>query len=603
MSRRRRRLIAVVMGIAKPTITIVLTSYTAATDTATMTITASKEVTGFEVGDITISAGGTLANFATADNIVFTVDWTLAAGANTMDIAAGVCQGLSGKDNVAATQYGIGAEQTATLKPAEAIAEDIYIQDSTPTTNYATTTYMYVGEWYPAATLVVRGLIRFTEVSNIPTTAQIKTATLQLYLSGDQTNTIRTCRVFRSLRAWVEAQATWNIWSTGNNWATAGAFGAADCEQTDIGSLEFSATPTINQYYNFVLTPSKVQEWVDGTLTNNGLLVKMDTESDDTLAFSSATDGATKRPTLEVVYRVPFSTAVAVNHVQLLDCPVAADQMGFEELGGLLYYVCGRAVVNHSQKVYAYNPANNTWTEKADYPIACQSLVLKAVGTKLYGIGGHNSQLAIFYAKVYEYDPDANTWTEKLDMPTTREDFGAAVVGTKIYCFGGLTTNYNPTKVLEIYDTEANTWDATKASMPGNKHFGDFGAAYNGKIYAIGSSNTFADYPILHPVQVVWEYDPVADTWTERSYLPNPMSYKEAVVLGDKIYCVSGCTFSTTTYTNVVYVYDPAANTWEQKANAPYAARGAGLAVYNSKIYMCGGFNGSMLNYLYRLGY
>ena len=298
-------------------------------------------------------------------------------------------------------------------------------------------------------------------------------------------------------------------------------------------------------------------------------------------------------------------TLPEVSHVRLADCPAACDQMGFEELGGLLYFVAGRATVNHSQKVYAYNPANNTWTEKADYPLALQSMVLRAVGGKLYGIGGFNSQTDTMYANVYEYDPDANTWTEKTAMPTAREDFGGAVIGTKIYCFGGLgASSGTPCKKLEIYDTSNDTWDTTKADMPDYKHLGDFGVTVGGKIYAIGGTNTFADYPVLHQMPTMFMYDPDTNTWTYKAYLPISISYKECVALSDgKIYIVSGATVSTTDYTQTAWRYDPTANTWEQIANAPYAARGAGLAVYNDQIYMVGGFNGSMLAYLYRLGY
>lgn len=71
-----------------------------------ITITFSEAVTGFEVGDITIS-GGSLANFADAGNGVYTVNWTTANGANTMDIAAGVCQDAAGNSNLAATQFAI----------------------------------------------------------------------------------------------------------------------------------------------------------------------------------------------------------------------------------------------------------------------------------------------------------------------------------------------------------------------------------------------------------------------------------------------------------------------------------------------------------------
>jgi N-acetylneuraminic acid mutarotase len=586
-----------------PTLTISLVSWAAATGIASMRITASEAVTGFASGDITISAGGSLANFATADNIVFNVDWTLAAGSNTMNIAANVCTDAAGNNNTAATQYGIGAEQTATIQPTNVAGLDTVIISANPTTNYSANTSIWAGEWNTAAQ-IDRTLVKI-DVSSIPATALVKTGTFSIRCNGDQSNNARTMRLFRLLQPYVLTEATWNKRNTSTTWATAGAFGAADCEQTDMGSHDFDASPTLETFYTFDLTPSIVQGWISGSVENNGMLLKMDTEDADNLRFYSSRDTATKRPKLAVVYRVPFSAPTGVQHVQLADAPIAAEQMGFEELGGLLYYVAGRSAATHSNKVYAYNPADNTWATKADLPVGMQSPIVRAVGGKLYCIGGHDSTgQGTWFKSVYEYDPNANTWTQKTDMPTAREDMGSAVIGTKIYVFGGLALNYNQTKALEIYDTSNDTWDTTKAALPDFKNFGDFGAAYNGKVYAIGSSNSFADYPVIYPVQTVYEYDPNANAWATKAYLPNPMSYKEAEILNGKIYCVGGATFHTNTQQKIVYAYDVATNTWSQQADAPYIGSGTGLTVLNNKLYLVGGFyNAGKLAYLYELGY
>ena len=89
-------------------ITCVQTSPTATTP-LNFIATASEEVTGFASGDITVGGvGGAVANFATADNIVFTFDSTPSgAGAVTVDIGAGVCTDLAGNPNTAASQLSI----------------------------------------------------------------------------------------------------------------------------------------------------------------------------------------------------------------------------------------------------------------------------------------------------------------------------------------------------------------------------------------------------------------------------------------------------------------------------------------------------------------
>lgn len=77
-----------------------------------LTITFSEAVTGFVVGDITVS-GCTLSGFATADNITFTVNAAPTAYAITVDIAQGVCTDAAGNGNAAATQFAINSMASA----------------------------------------------------------------------------------------------------------------------------------------------------------------------------------------------------------------------------------------------------------------------------------------------------------------------------------------------------------------------------------------------------------------------------------------------------------------------------------------------------------
>lgn len=493
---------------------------------------------------------------------------------------------------------GLGPVQSLSLQPSEADANDTFMSTFAATTNYATNGVIRIGG---VSGHVWRGLIKF-DLSSIPAGASITSATLSLYAVVDNSENARTFRVYRSKRAWVEDQATQNIYSTGNNWQTAGGFGANDCEQTAIGSRDFTATETLNQFKDFPLLP----DTIEGLDLGNGWLVKADTETSDHYQFKSASDlEPLLRPKLAITYQSKLTTEMP--HIRLANIPITIEQHGFDELGGLLYVVAGHNGTAHSNKVYAYDPASNSWSEKADYPIAAQSIVLRAVNGKLYGIGGWNSSTSTVYNKVYEYDPALNTWTEKTAMTTAREDFGAAVVGDLIYCFGGLA-GASPqvmSKVLEIYDTANDTWDATKPDMPDNKLLGDFGATMGGKVYAIGATNYFTNYPSLVPTSTVYEFDPVAGTWATKTACPLPRCYTEVAVLNDLLYIVSGARATSTNYTHTIYHYDPTGDAWTQDVpalGAPYAAAGSGLVAYNGAIYMSGGNTGSgPVNYLYRL--
>jgi len=287
---------------------------------------------------------------------------------------------------------------------------------------------------------------------------------------------------------------------------------------------------------------------------------------------------------------------------QLKDMPEPREQHGFEALSGQLYVVCGQSAPRtHESTVYAYDISTNTWTTRAPAPIALQSPVLRAVNGKLYLIGGYDSTIPLKYDMTFEYDPAADAWTQKANMPTAREDMASAVVDGKIYIFGGIT---NPgleiTAAVEVYDPVTDTWQI-KSKMPNPRCLGDFGCAYNGKIYLVSGTDTMKGYgSTLFPRTRVDQYEPADNTWTRRADIPTASCYKEVEELNGRLYVISGATESINHHTPRMEVYDIADNTWTVGPDAPYAARAAGLAKYNGKIYFSGGFSfGRYLKSLY----
>jgi hypothetical protein len=98
--------VSVVVDTTAPTVEITSTeSSPTFAATIPLTITFSEDVTGFEVGDITV-AGCTLSSFA-GSGAVYTVTATPTANAITVDIAAGVCVDAAGNTNAEAAQFAI----------------------------------------------------------------------------------------------------------------------------------------------------------------------------------------------------------------------------------------------------------------------------------------------------------------------------------------------------------------------------------------------------------------------------------------------------------------------------------------------------------------
>lgn len=198
-------------------------------------------------------------------------------------------------------------DPTLSLQPDATDGIDATVRSAEPDANYGTYVYIPIGEQDDAMNLW-RSFIKF-DLSTLPTAATVSSATFSLYADLDRSSNARTFRVFRLKRAWSESQVTWNIFSTGNNWSTAGGFHSDDCEQTDIGSRAMTATETLNVFKDFSLTPTSKSALDLG----NGWLLKADVENSDCYFFSSSDSStAANRPKLEIIYTVPSGSSVPV---------------------------------------------------------------------------------------------------------------------------------------------------------------------------------------------------------------------------------------------------------------------------------------------------
>ena len=190
---------------------------------------------------------------------------------------------------------------TLTIQPNAAAGMDVFLHKHYPTNNYGAEPDLRIGERNTHVDYVIRTLIKF-DLSGLPADAIISSAVLSLWCVTDKSSHARTFRVYRVKRDWVEDEATWNIYSTGNNWQTSGAAGANDREATDIGTRAFTATEALNEFKAFALTPVTKA----GLDLGYGWILKADTESDDMYIFDSSDQAtAAQHPKLVIEYTLP----------------------------------------------------------------------------------------------------------------------------------------------------------------------------------------------------------------------------------------------------------------------------------------------------------
>ena len=189
----------------------------------------------------------------------------------------------------------VGSETTVTLQQdanGYSGCKDTYIYQYTPDSKYYLRDQLKVGYKQRNATLVS------FDLSSIPADASVTQAALGIYATGWSGSDI-TIGAYRILRNSDLAQATWNQAQTDNYWRQPGCNDTSFDRRLDPESS--LTTSSIGKWYDFDLT-SLVQEWVNGTQANNGILLRA-TYSPPSFYFASAQSAADRRPRLVVSYR------------------------------------------------------------------------------------------------------------------------------------------------------------------------------------------------------------------------------------------------------------------------------------------------------------
>lgn len=116
-----------------------------------------------------------------------------------------------------------------------------------------------------------KALVRF-DLSSIPAGAVISSATLSLYNHSHQADINGgTVSVNPVSKPWAENQATWNVSSSGVNWATPGMQAGVDYA-TDLDTT-ITVDTAINVWRNFDVT-AMVRRWASGAAGNNGFVIR-----------------------------------------------------------------------------------------------------------------------------------------------------------------------------------------------------------------------------------------------------------------------------------------------------------------------------------------
>ena len=196
---------------------------------------------------------------------------------------------------------------------------DTRIVSSAATTNYGSGSSFQVNKW--GSGNWTHGLVSFTGLSNISPTVTVSAATVYLYLSSTAGTNTQTMSFKRLLQNWVELQSTWNIYSTGNNWGTAGATNVTDRSSTDSGGMSVDGTTGVYKSMSSAQLAQDVADFINGVYSNYGWHIERTDGSNDstTRTFISKDGNNAQRPYLSVTYEAAgggLSIPIAMYHYQ-----------------------------------------------------------------------------------------------------------------------------------------------------------------------------------------------------------------------------------------------------------------------------------------------
>ena len=247
--------------------------------------------------------------------------------------------------------------------------------------------------------------------------------------------------------------------------------------------------------------------------------------------------------------------------------------------------------------VYEYDPGPDKWTKKKNIPVAVHHQAQAAYNGKIYIFGGCTRAISGEggSTNVWEFDPATDSYKAMAALPVKRCSAIAETVGNKIYLIGGLEPleNGQGTRVTgrnEMFDPVANTW-TERSPMPTARNHA-FSGVVNNKIYVIGGRIGAGNIPATTNVDVVEEYDPAANLWGPiKDRMPTPRSGGGAATFNGKIYVGGGelQNRQLAAAFRALEAYDPASNTWDILPSMPSARHGNAMGFIGNKLHVVSG--------------
>jgi len=180
--------------------------------------------------------------------------------------------------------------QNLTLQPGSAEGKDAYVVEGSSDSNYGSTTNIYAGYFSPTYPRFRTYLYFDVSSSSLPSDAVVTTAYLKLHQYGFAGTGSLSIGLYQVTEDWAEGAITWNNQPGSSSDAeyTRNVYSSTDSWRSwSIGDL--------------------VKSWLDGSITNYGMLLKPVSEPATNRAYFDSSDYSNnvRHPQLLISYYIP----------------------------------------------------------------------------------------------------------------------------------------------------------------------------------------------------------------------------------------------------------------------------------------------------------
>ncbi|MCL6267724.1 IPT/TIG domain-containing protein [Flagellimonas myxillae] len=260
-----------------------------------------------------------------------------------------------------------------------------------------------------------------------------------------------------------------------------------------------------------------------------------------------------------------------------------------EDEGGnpIIYAGLGESFGSYPNDIWSYTEANG-WSQEPNFEGASRKYAYDFVlDNKWYIGGGYGTGGAL--QDLWVYDPVTEEWQELDPINFHTSTFSTFVINGKAYVFGGEDENNKQSELWEFtpspdFINDPNgTW-SQKTSLLVNEEgrSGCTGISVNNKGYLVSGR-------IGGPwIDEIWEYDPLADSWDEKSsFAGDGRTVAIGFTIDDTGYVGLGYPGIPGTSLNDLWKYDANTDSWSQMSQLPNdGVLSSSVVVMNGKAFV-----------------